>query len=200
MRLPTSIRIAVPCLLLLLLASVGQAQTGIDVALDPGNTTIRWTLTDVLHTTHGTFKLKSGSVHLDPQSGNLTGLIVVDATSGESGNETRDRKMHKEFLESSRYPIITFRPMHLAGNFDPSKEQSFVVDGIFNLHGQDHPLHLNIAARPSASSVILTTHFEVPYVQWGIKDPSTFVLRVNKVVSIDIESAAHVNISGRESE
>jgi polyisoprenoid-binding protein YceI len=191
LRLPASIRIAIPCLLLLSWAGVGQAQTGIDVTLDPGNTVIRWTLTDVLHTTHGTFKLKSGSIHLDPQSGNLTGLIVVDATSGESGNETRDRKMHKEFLESSRYPTITFRPTRLAGNFDPGKQQLLVVDGIFNLHGQDHPLHLNVTTRPSANSVILATHFDVPYVQWGIKDPSTFVLRVSKVVSIDIESAAH---------
>lgn len=187
---------ALSCLLLLSAAGAALAQSPADLTLDPQNTTIRWTLTDVLHTVHGTFRLRSGSVHINPnagaQSASLSGLIVVDAASGESGNETRDRRMHKEFLESARYPTITFRPTRLTGAFDPDKEQSFVVDGIFTLHGQDHPLQLNITARPSANAVILTTHFDVPYVRWGIKDPSTFVLRVNKVVSIDIESVAHV--------
>lgn len=197
MRAPRLRIRALSCLSLLLsVAGAALAQSPADLTLDPHNTTIRWTLTDVLHTVHGTFKLKSGSVHIDPnaaaQSASLSGLIVVDAASGESGNETRDRRMHKDFLESARYPAITFRPTRLTGAFDPAKEQSFVVDGIFTLHGQDHPLQLTITARPSANAVILTTHFDVPYVRWGIKDPSTFVLRVNKVVSIDIESTAHV--------
>lgn len=198
--LSTICRIRILTCLFLLLSAGGTAfaQAGTDLTLDPSNTVVRWTLTDVLHTVHGTFQLKSGSVHLDPQSGAVTGLIVVDAASGQSGNETRDRKMHKEYLESSRYPAITFRPIHVAGNFDPGKEQSFIVDGVFNLHGQDHPLQLNVTAHPAANSVVLTTHFDVPYVQWGIKDPSTFVLRVNKDVLIDVESVAHINPPGHD--
>lgn len=170
----------------------------------------------------GTFEVPFNDISAMAQvlSGQKIAAVVLEPLQGEAGIVTAepgylaavqelcrkhgalfvldDRKMHKEFLESSRYPTITFRPIHLANNIDLSKKQSFLVDGIFNLHGQDHPLQLNIAARPSASSVIFTTHFEVPYVQWGIKDPSTFVLRVNKYVSIDIESVAHIHASGGE--
>src|SRR6185437_10834040 len=32
----------------------------------------------------------------------------------------------------------------------------------------------------------LTVHFAVPYVKWGMKDPSTFILRVEKAVDIDL--------------
>lgn len=169
-------------------AAGAQQPRELDITLDPAKTTIRWTLGDVLHTVNGTFKLKSGSVHLDLQTGVMTGLIVVDATSGESGNSARDRQMHQKILESPRYQTITFRPAHLKGSFDPTKNQTLTVDGIFNLHGQDHPLQLVVNVHPHSNEMSLATHFDVPYVQWGLKDPSTFILRVDKDVSINIEA------------
>lgn len=183
------------CLLLLFVgASTARAQRlrGIDIKLDPATTVIHWTLGDVLHTVRGTFKLRSGLVHLDPETGAVTGSVVVDATSGESGNSMRDQVMHNKVLESSRYQTITFRPVHLNGRFDPSREQALTVDGIFNLHGQDHPLQLIVSAHSTSGSIIFNTHFMVPYVQWGLKDPSTFVLRVDKDVSIDIEGTSQL--------
>jgi polyisoprenoid-binding protein YceI len=182
------------CLLLLAGAAAARAQQarGIDIKLDPTSTVIHWTLGDVLHTVRGTFKLKSGLVHLDPETGAVTGSVVVDATSGESGNSMRDQVMHNKVLESSRYQTITFRPVHVNGKFDPNREQALTVDGIFSLHGQDHPLQLNVSVHPDSGAITLTTHFTVPYVQWGLKDPSSFVLRVDKDVSIDIEATARL--------
>ncbi len=183
------------CLLLLLAgapAARAQQARGIDIKLDPTSTVIHWTLGDVLHTVRGTFKLKSGLIHLDPETGAMTGSIVVDATSGESGNSMRDQVMHEKVLESSRYQTITFRPVHVNGKFDPNREQALTVDGVFSLHGQDHPLQLNVNVHPASGTITLNTHFTVPYVQWGLKDPSTFVLRVNKDISIDIEATAQL--------
>jgi len=183
------------CVLLLLAgASTARAQQarGIDIKIDPATTVIHWTLGDVLHTVRGTFKLKSGLVHLYPETGAVTGSVVVDATSGESGNSMRDQVMHSKILESSRYPTITFLPRHLNSKFDPNQEQALTVDGMLNLHGQDHPLQLTVRVHPASGPITLNTHFTVPYVQWGLKDPSTFVLRVDKDVSIDIEATAQL--------
>jgi polyisoprenoid-binding protein YceI len=181
------------CLSLLLLTIPAKAQqSGIDLTLDPASTSIHWTLGAVLHTVHGTFRLKSGVVHLDPRTGEMTGLLVVDATSGESGDSARDQKMHQSVLESAEYGTITFRPTHLNGTFQPNQAQTLTVDGVFNLHGQDHPLQLTVNIRPNSNAISVVTHFDVPYVQWGLKDPSTFVLRVSKDVSVDIDATAQM--------
>src|SRR5450759_5728414 len=87
---------------LLLLPSMVAAQQ-ITVNLDPAQTKIEWTLGATMHTVHGTFKLKRGSVTFDPRSGAASGEIVVDATSGERDNQSRDKKLHKEVLQSQDY-------------------------------------------------------------------------------------------------
>ena len=100
----------------LAISAVAAAAQGVAFQLDPQHTTVNFTLGDVLHTVRGTFRLKQGSLRLDPASGKLTGEIVVDARSGESGSGMRDRKMHREVLESDRYPEIAFRPDRVDGN------------------------------------------------------------------------------------
>jgi polyisoprenoid-binding protein YceI len=79
------------------LARAGQVQEFV-VQLNPAQTKIEFTLGSTLHTVEGTFKLKSGTIRFDPTSGKIGGSIIVDATSGESGNAGRDRKMHREIL------------------------------------------------------------------------------------------------------
>jgi hypothetical protein len=48
------------------------------------------------------FQMKEGALRLAAASGKLTGKIVGDAKSGESGGGMHDGKMHKEVLESDR--------------------------------------------------------------------------------------------------
>src|ERR1700749_5023097 len=98
---------------LLAFAVFGQLQQR-EFQVHPAQSSVKFTLGDVLHTVRGTFKVKHGDLRIDP-SGRMSGEIVVDATSGDSSNGMRDRKMHKEVLESERYPEISFRPDRIEG-------------------------------------------------------------------------------------
>src|ERR1700720_2658658 len=80
------------------------------LSVDPAKSTVHWSVESSLHTVHGTFHVKRGIISIDPATGKASGEIVVDARSGESGNEGRDRRMHKEILESSQYTEVVFRP------------------------------------------------------------------------------------------
>jgi polyisoprenoid-binding protein YceI len=165
-----------------------------DVAfqLDPQHTTVNFTLADVLHTVRGTFHLKQGSLRLDPASGKITGDIVVDARSGESGSGMRDRKMHREVLESDRYPEIVFHPDHVDRTVSLQGKSSVRVHGSFGIHGSEHELTAPADLDVSADHWTATIHFAVPYVNWGMKNPSTLFLRVNESVDIDLTASGTV--------
>lgn len=151
--------------------------------LDPAHTQVDFTLSATLHTVHGTFKLKRGTVDYDLASGRASGELVIDAQSGNSGNASRDRKMHKEILESARYPEITFLPDHVTGSLAKAS-----VHGAFRIHGADHEMTLVLRAVPDSGGMNVTTEFLVPYVSWGMKNPSTLFLRVGDQVTIDVHA------------
>jgi polyisoprenoid-binding protein YceI len=169
----------------------------IDINLDPATTSIHWTLNTTVHTVHGTFRLKSGSFHIDPATGNVGGQIVIDANSGESGDSARDHRMNSVVLNSPQYPTITFKPTHVVGKVDLAAAGPVTVDGILSLHGQDHPMQITVNLHPQASAVAIATHFMVPFVAWGLKDPSTFIFRVDKQVDLDIDATIVPDASSR---
>ena len=174
-----------------------QSKTGaLDFKLDPSSSTIHWTLSATGHTVHGTFKLTSGAFQIDRATHDVTGSIVIDATSGESGDSARDRRMHHDIIESAKYPTITFRPMHVNGtvDFTAPSPVAITVDGVINLHGEDHALQLPLTLHNNGATVVAESRFEIPFVAWGLKDPSTFIFRVEKQVHIDLTTTAiHTN-------
>ena len=186
-------KIALSLGLLIGTAVWAQPASEVKIDFDPATTKIEFTLGDVLHTVHGTFHLKSGSIHFDPTSGVAGGLLVVDAASGESGNGTRDRKMHREILESDKYPEATFTPSKVVGQLAMQGNSQVQVQGVFRIHGAQHDLTLVIPAQVNGNQIQISTQFPLPYVKWGMKDPSTFVLRVNKEVQMSISGTERIS-------
>jgi polyisoprenoid-binding protein YceI len=173
---------------LLLTVSLATAAE-VTLELNPAKTQVAWTLGDVLHTVHGTFKLTRGTVRFDPATGMASGEIIVDATSGESGSGARDGRMHKNVLESAKYPTITFKPDRVEGAVNPDGDSQVKVHGLFGIHGAEHELTVPARVHSEHSQMNATLEFSVPYVKWGMKDPSTFILRVKDTVEIEVQAA-----------
>jgi hypothetical protein len=167
---------------------LAQAQNhSLKVVFDPAQTQIRWKLGADLHKVDGTFKLKSGEFILDAATGAAEGEILVDATTGESGNAARDKRMHDEVLESNRYPAMFFHPTQIKGAFKPGEAtQQLQAQGSFNIHGADHALEMAVKVETAGDAVTATARFTVPYVAWGMKNPSKLLLRVSKQVEIEV--------------
>ncbi|HZD47660.1 MAG TPA: YceI family protein [Silvibacterium sp.] len=168
------------------LLGVRAAPQSITMHLDPARTEIHWTLNGNTHTVHGTFRLKGGMITFDPSTGAAQGEMLVDVQTGESGNQSRDSRMKKEILESDKYPQAIFHPVKVTGVVKAGSTQNVTVEGTFTIHGVDHPLNLNVKVQVDGHDAVATTHFSVPYVDWGMKDPSTFIFRVDKTVDVDV--------------
>src|SRR3954454_23453433 len=122
------------------LACVVVLSASDSLVVDATQTKVEFTLPSLLHTVHGEFRLKRATLSFDSASGKLSGELVIDATSGESGSPSRDKRMHSAILESARYPEITFRPDRVEGNVLNSGKSQVQLHGIFSIHGADHEL------------------------------------------------------------
>jgi|GEM_PF-264288 len=179
------------------------------VVLDPEASTVTFTLGATLHTVEGSFQVEEGEITFDPTTGEASGRVVVDATSGDSGNDSRDRDMHAKVLESESYPDFVFTPTRIEGDFQPSGASQVTLHGTLAIHGDEHEISIpaTVAVNPvgdasetaSAESsgngelrLEATGSFEVPYVEWGLEDPSKFILRVKKSVDVTVRAVGRI--------
>ena len=162
------------------------------LTLDPMQSKVHWILPSSLHTVHGMFAVTRGTMDVDPQSGKAGGEIVVNAKSGQSGNDSRDSKMHKEILETTRYPDVVFHPTQVEGDVVPGAVSELKVRGTLSIHGNDHEIVALVRAELNGETWKGTGKFDVPYVAWGMKNPSNFFLKADKVVSVELDLAGRI--------
>jgi polyisoprenoid-binding protein YceI len=172
--------------------SPAATATEIQIDLDPEQTSISFRLQATLHSVHGSTMTSSGVMALDSESGSMTGEVEVDAATAETGNRKRDKKMHAKVLRSVDHPRILLRARRLEGALALEGASNVTLHGEMEILGRAHelsvPLHVNI----TDGRFTATAQFEIPYVDWGLEDPSTFVLRVAKTVKVSVEAVGDV--------
>ena len=186
-----SVRRALALAIFLAIANFAAGQDA-QLRLDAQRSSVNFILGDVLHTVRGTFQVKRGSLRFDPASGKLAGEMVVDARSGNTGGALRDRKMHREVLESDTYPEIVFRPDRVQGSVLLPGKSSVQIHSIFTIHGSDHELTIPAEVETTSNHWTATLHFTVPYAKWGMKNPSTLFLRVSESVEINLTANGEI--------
>lgn len=158
------------------------------IELDPGRTRISFTLKATMHTVRGEAHLTSGELSVDPITGVASGEIIVDAATAGTGNASRDKKMHRRVLVSENHPTIVLRPVRIEGPLDRTGASDVVLVGELELLGTPHDVSIPISLELDGAVFSGSASFTVPYVEWGLEDPSTFVLRVAKEVSVTVET------------
>lgn len=178
--------------LILLTGLLTQAASAQDVVLelDPSRSTVDFTLGAFLHTVHGSFRFKSGAIRLDPATGKAQGEIDVDLTTGSTGNGARDAVMQGHVLESQRFPDAVFTADAVSGQVNAAGPSTFELHGRLAIHGANHDWTFHVTAEANGTQVTVTSHAVIPYVQWGMKNPSTFFLRVNDQVDVNVRAIA----------
>jgi polyisoprenoid-binding protein YceI len=154
--------------------------------VNPDASKVAFTLGGNTHHVNGTFHVQSGTIVYDRGAQAISGSVVVAAGSGNSGDQGRDKKMNSDVLDVAHYADVSFVPRSYQGVIAASGDSTIQVTGVFTLHGTPHDLTVPMQIHIDGTALTAKTHFTVPYVQWGLKDPSIFILKVAKVVDIDL--------------
>jgi hypothetical protein len=168
-----------------LLATAAQAQHQ-TFAVNPDASEVKMTLNTTHENVSGTFHVQSGSIGFDRSNPQMSGSVVVLAGSGNTGNGSRDKKMNKDILKVEQYANVSFEPKTYNGVMALSGDSNLQVTGIFTLLGTPHEIIVPILVHLDGASATAKAHFVVPYVQWGLKNPSFMIWKADNDVAIDL--------------
>jgi hypothetical protein len=95
--------------------------------------------------------------------------------------------MHKDILESARFTDIVFRPHRIEGKVAPQGESAVQLHGVFLLHGAEHEFTVPVQANLAADHWSATANFSIPFIDWGLKNPSNWLLKVDHAVTVELD-------------
>jgi len=157
------------------------------LVLDPQTSRLSFELGGTVHDVHGSLVLAHAELHIEPQTGRAWGDVVLEARATATGNRSRDRKMHRDVLASDRYPEIVLHLEQVNGELDLAGTSDLVLVGTIELHGEEHAFSFPSRVTCDKGRLTGSARFVIPYVAWGLEDPSFLVFRVAKEVEVELE-------------
>jgi polyisoprenoid-binding protein YceI len=170
-------------------AALAQQQS---LTINPDTSEVKLTLKTNHEIVNGTFHVQSGSIEYDRSARRISGSVVVAAGSGKTGNDSRDKKMDKDILKVQQYTTISFAPKSYTGTIAASGDSTIQVSGVFTLLDTPHDLTIPMQIHIDGGNCSAKTHFMIPYVQWGLKNPSFMIWKADNDVDIDLNLAGHL--------
>ena len=95
--------------------------------------------------------------------------------------------MDKDILQVAQYGTISFVPKTCSGSIPTAGDATIQVSGTFTLLGKPHEITIPVALHIDGSSATARAHFVVPYVQWGLKNPSFLIWKAENDVAVDLD-------------
>jgi hypothetical protein len=170
-------------------AALAQHQT---FAVNPEASEVKMKLNTTHEVVNGTFHVQSGSINFDRTASHISGIVIVAAGSGKTGNDGRDKKMNKDILKVDQFATVSFAPKTYDGTIAPSGDSTIQVSGVFTLLGTDHDLTIPMQIHIDGSKATAKGQFVVPYVRWGLKNPSFLIWRAENDVAIDLTLVGNI--------
>lgn len=176
--------------LLLAPAALAQHET---FAVTSDASEVRMTLNTTHEVVHGTFHVQAGSIEFDRSSPVMSGSVTVVAGSGKTGNDSRDKKMKKDILKVDQYTTDSFAPTSYTGTIAHGGDSTIQVTGLFTLLGNHHNVTIPMQIHMDGSKATAKAHFTIPYVQWGLKNPSFLFWKAENDVAIDLSLVGQIS-------
>ena len=162
-------------------------------AVNPEASEVKMKLNTTHEVVNGTFHIQSGSINFDRTASLISGMVIVAAGSGKTGNDSRDKKMNKDILKVDQFATVSFTPKAYSGTIAASGDSTIQVSGVFTLLGTPHDLTIPMLIHMDGMKAMAKAQFVVPYVQWGLKNPSFLIWKAENDVTIDLNLVGQIS-------
>jgi hypothetical protein len=157
------------------------------ITLTAEKTQLTFELGAVFHTVHGKGLIDDAVLTYSADTGELIGSIGLAAAGVTTENQRRDHKMHQQVLKSAEHPRIALILRRADGDLNTTTGGALQIEADLELLGEPHPLSFPVEITildPESGSFRASGAFSVPYVAWGLEDPSSVFLRVDQEVQV----------------
>src|ERR1035438_3220782 len=101
--------------------------------------------------------------------------------------------MNKDILKVEQYATVSFEPKTYSGAIALSGDSTIQATGTFILLGTPNEITIPILVHLEGTTATAKAHFVVPYVQWGLKNPSFLIWKAENDVAIDLSLAGRLS-------
>jgi len=179
-----------PLVGILVPAALAQHQT---FTVNPDASEITMTLKTTHELVNGVFHVQSGSIEFERSAPRMSGSVIVLSATGKTGNDSRDKKMKNDILKVDQYTTISFAPKTYTGAIGASGDSTIQVSGVFTLLGNAHDLTIPMQIHLDGSKAVAKAQFVIPYVQWGLKNPSFLFWKADNDVAIGVNLVGQIS-------
>jgi polyisoprenoid-binding protein YceI len=162
-------------------------------AVNPDTSEVKMKLNTTHEIVNGIFRVQSGSITFDRTASHISGIVIVAAGSGKTGNDSRDKKMNKDILKVDQFATVSFAPKTYNGMIAASGDSTIQVSGVFTLLGTAHDLTIPMQIHVDGMKATAKAQFVVPYVQWGLKNPSFLIWKAENDIAIDLNLVGQIS-------
>ena len=148
-------------------------------------------------TATGSFQLIKGAIDGDPDNPATTGHVklVINATTYESGSDTRDRAVLSSALETGKYQVIVFDSTSLEDvQIEvPEISGSATIVGNLTLHGTTRVMRVPVRVSMTTDGEFSAGgEFAFKYTDFGVKVPRLlFAIPAGDEVTVAFRVVAH---------
>ncbi|MGF1671656.1 MAG: YceI family protein [Balneolaceae bacterium] len=144
------------------------------------------------------FHAKTTFQRFDGVSENLTGSFNTkncsfdfefEAASLDTGNRRRNRHMREDYLETDRYPDISYSGKLInCPEFQDNETVAIVAGGTFSLHGTNQEIFINGEITPKGDQLNIEASWQILLSDYNIDRPSFLINRMQNELPITLKA------------
>jgi polyisoprenoid-binding protein YceI len=178
------------------LAPAQELTVGTEYEVDGARSEIAWEVEASRRPVRSSTRDLTGTarvVQVGDEGALLEGRLEIAAGSFDTGNARRDRTLRESCLATGEHPRIVFVPRRVFRTSSWAEDEVLALEGDLSIRGVTKAVRIPVTLSRRGQRLVVDGVTRLRWADYGIPDPSSFLLRVRPEVRI----VAHLELAPR---